>query len=462
MKNSILLLFLILSIKTIAQSDEFDVKKNGLIYNNATMHQLQIIVDSINQDFNRCDLDREYLSVPQATGHFFKVASSDLIYAARDLKDGITFKNFIKKYPKTKVTKEQIYTKAIEEDYSGNHHLTFFDILTDKSFSVEDTSKNSQNFNHKFIYEYDEMKENNSGKLEGIYFTSAFNNTTLPKEYARMVQYSECMIDTSETIINVKNSERKKYHRWEPGPKKKAFNNYYLKYLEKNDATIEALSKEQKFQTLLVQAIAEVLDKGGSDDYFEEIVEKYYAKETALELKRSREVWGQCSMDDSPRLHAFAIAQLSAETVNWEIFLRAHLDIMNDNFSRMTDGSYAYGRRNTYIKELEELNFNVSDLLIGISLRVQNCGPNHYFGNISRIGRALAETKNKAQIESMLISMIENKKLDTYNRIMMYYLYFYYGYFSEGDKSNLKKSLRKVKSSFPKYIADELQNLNKE
>ena len=51
-------------------------------------------------------------------------------------------------------------------------------------------------------------------------------------------------------------------------------------------------------------------------------------------------------MDNSPRIHALNIAKLSAETINWEVFLRAHLDIMKDKFERMSDGSYAFGGRN--------------------------------------------------------------------------------------------------------------------
>jgi len=76
-------------------------------------------------------------------------------------------------------------------------------------------------------------------------------------------------------------------------------------------------------------------------------------------------------MDSSPRYHELSIAELAEETVNWEIFLRSHLDIMNDNFNRMSDGSYAWAGRKTYIKELEILYINVLDLVLGISIRIE-------------------------------------------------------------------------------------------
>jgi hypothetical protein len=148
-----------------------------------------------------------------------------------------------------------------------------------------------------------------------------------------------------------------------------------------------------------------------SNDEFEEYVGRYHSKKTALELKRNRKVMGMCSQDNSPRIHAMNIALLSAETVNWEIFLRSHLDIMNDNFERRSDGSYAWAARKTYIKELEVLDFNVIDLLLGISLRIENPGEHHYYGNISRLGRALSESQYRAPIENKILDMIRDDQL---------------------------------------------------
>ena len=150
------------------------------------------------------------------------------------------------------------------------------------------------------------------------------------------------------------------------------------------------LAQTPKFRELLARAVADPSTLGATDDEFEEYVARYYSARKAPEYKRNRVVVGGCSMDNSPRLHALNIARLSAETVNWETFLRAHLDIMNDRFERVSDGSYAQAGRQTYLRELEELDINVPDLLLGISLRIENASRNHYFGSLSRLGRALA------------------------------------------------------------------------
>ena len=168
---------------------------------------------------------------------------------------------------------------------------------------------------------------------------------------------------TDQPIYNEDNKD--KYYR--------DLNIWNSKKFEKID---NSLAKDEKFQNLLKEATEAALSDGGSSDEFEEYVGKYFSKASELKLKRSREVIGFCSQDQSPRIHAKKIALLAAETVNWETFLRAHLNIMNDNFARASDGSYAWAARQTYIRELEELEINVPDLLFGICLQTENYNNN--------------------------------------------------------------------------------------
>jgi hypothetical protein len=128
---------------------------------------------------------------------------------------------------------------------------------------------------------------------------------------------------------------------------------------------------------------------------------------------------------------------------------------MNDRFERVTDGSYAWGRRQTYIRELEELGINVPDLLLGIALRVENAPKNHYFGSISRLGRALAETKYQDEIEQKMLALIEDKQLDNYNRMLIYFLFKNYNY-NLTDVNRKKENVKKLKTAvqtMPDYLA---------
>lgn len=181
-------------------------------------------------------------------------------------------------------------------------------------------------------------------------------------------------------------------------------------------------------------------------------------KSNLLEKMRSTRVVGSCSQDDSPRLHAVNIALLSAETYNWGVFLKAHLDIMNDRFERLSDGSYAWANRNTYIKELEMLNINVIDLILGISFRIENPVSNHYYGSIGRIGRALAETNNREQVEETILSLITDNELDDYNRLLFYFLFRNYNYYIQDEtiKTENSTKLANAAKTLPDYFANRL------
>jgi hypothetical protein len=212
------------------------------------------------------------------------------------------------------------------------------------------------------------------------------------------------------------------------------------------------------FNKLFDQAIKSI-EKGRTNNELEEYVGRYYSKKLELELKRNRIVVGGCSRDNAPRYHAQRIALLAAETVNWEIFLRAHLDIMNDRFERMSDASYAWEGRKTYIKELEVLDINVLDLLLGISLRIENPSKNHYYGSISRLGRALSETGKNAKIEAKILQMISDRTLDDYNRILMYYLFLNYNYNLESKEKQAENKIKLTEAvkTLPAYLATKIK-----
>ncbi len=140
------------------------------------------------------------------------------------------------------------------------------------------------------------------------------------------------------------------------------------------------------------------------------------------------------------------ICKLAAETTKWDIFLRSHLDIMNDRFERQSDGSYAWAGRKTYLQELEALDIPAVDLLLGTSLRVSNVSENHYWSSIGRTGRALADASEKDALEGRLVMMISDEKLDLFNRLLMAYLFSNYIY-NLDDESRKSSSAEKLKTA---------------
>src|SRR5688572_6183609 len=100
-----------------AQETEFPKNKDGLIYSEQTMAKLKTIVDSMNLKFRTCELSKNYRGKSQARAHYISMEKGNLKEAARDLENQIAFADFLKKYPKVKVEKDQFVVKYnLEED----------------------------------------------------------------------------------------------------------------------------------------------------------------------------------------------------------------------------------------------------------------------------------------------------------------------------------------------------------
>ena len=490
MKQIFILLLSVFSVSCSAQ-DQVDPKNNGLIYSDHIVKQLKFIVDSLNLKFKTCDLNKAYRSKSQVIGHYVSLSGARVKEARNDIEKKISFDDFIRKYPSAKVDKELLIVKFKYKDYRNAEVLAFNSIALNNKGGYEITFKdNLANYEklsrHSWALNFQPADEYDAASVKAFFFTTDFREDVLPLTYAKMLQYSECMVDTSTQIfyqkaiktgVRFSNKRSKKIEELESYVSKKTFMPIYHKgddeeafyqklekwNKEKYSITNVLYKEDPHFVTLLNESLAEALKDSVSDDELEELVGLYLNKKTALELKRNRIVIGGCSMDDSPRIHAMKIAKLSAETANWEVFLRAHLDIMNDRFDRVSDGSYAQQGRKTYIKELEVLGINVLDLLLGISLRTENATNNHYYGNIGRLGRALAETKDRTLIEDKMLDMITDSKLDDYNRILIYYLFLNYNY-NLSDKNIQTANVTRLNTAvktLPGYLSGKLAVVEK-
>ncbi|MCW5910029.1 MAG: hypothetical protein KIT62_03085 [Cyclobacteriaceae bacterium] len=409
MKNTATIIVgLFCTISAYCQNGEFKVYPNGLIYNEQTMSKLSHIVDSLNLKYKTCNFNTVFYSKSQAIGHIVKVEKDNIIEAMKDMENQISIDDFLKKYPKTTIERNVLITKNKYEDYKKQNIVEFkhFDLKSDYGFSIrsEDISLYERDFTNKWLFEYIKKSRYSDESLSAFYFPENFSAAPIPQKYSQMIGYSDCLIDTTTA----------------------------------------------KFKDNLKEGWVELPEDWTA------LTEKTKAK--LLDEMRSTRVVGFCSQDSRPREHAMHIALLSAETYKWEVFLKAHLDIMNDRFERMSDGSYAWGQRNTYIKELEELNINVPDLIFGTSFRIENPASNHYFGSIGRVGRALSETQNRSEIEQGMLYIISDNELDTYNRLLFYFLFRNYNHYIKDEttkKENNDKLAIAVKT-LPDFISERL------
>lgn len=425
---------------------EFADQPNGLMYADSNMRMLGHMVDSLNIRFRHCDLAHTYYSNPQGRFWHLEFASTtdNLARLRGDLARNksldyllSTYKDVLKKMDTTGFIveahfngdeREYVYlTGEPENGYESNYSLN-------RGKERLPSREWVQRFDPKDKY----TKENS---VDAWYLPQPLARQRIPDEYARYLQYADCMIDTNTTIFLTQKRNRPRqesddaaykalvaYLNQKTNARKKGKDDWEYNYLSERKIEFAEthLRNDERFMQLLEDAVESCIEYDDSRGDLEALTAAVLSKAKALELKRHRIVAGMCSQDQSPRLHARNIAILAAETNSWDIFLRAHLDIMNDRFERRSDGSYAYGGRKTYLKELEVLDIDVIDLMFGLTLRAADLPEHHYYGTVWRLGWAMSESKDKGLFEDKILHMLKDRRLDEFNRGLLFILYHSY------------------------------------
>lgn len=445
---------------TTASLTEFAINPNGLIYSDRTMGQLRRIVDSLNLRYKVCELRRTFTSYSQGRATYLSLANGNLAALRQALAQGLAPEAVAARFPKAQLESDLLvysYPAAEDDEPAGNGpaETVYRSLPVGEQGACRLQVPGTAPQPGQWVVQVRPKTTYSEALLEALYFPAGMAQTPLPTRYAALVQYSDCLIDTAISVFlpSARRGGRAfsaqepaaqaallayahqqtgqptlDYKANLPEAQREAHWKAYEAWEASRLAKVDQLAQTPRFQQLLARAVADTSNLGRTDDEFEEYVARYYSARQALAYKRHRIVVGGCSMDQSPRFHALGIAKLSAETVNWETFLRAHLDILNDRFERVSDGSYAWRARQTYLRELEVLNINVPDLLLGISLRLANPSRNHYFGDLGRLGRALAETQQPRELEARILSMVADRELDTFNRMLAYRLFLNYAH----------------------------------
>lgn len=388
------------------RSGEYELFPNGLIYSASTINKLGKIVDSLNLKYKKCESKYDFSSISQTVGSIILLEKRRVKQAKRDMINNISFEDFIKKYPKAKFKKEVLILKTKYLNFENKEEVSidYMDLQDYNAFHIVSTDKNvfNKDLQNKWLFKYNKKDEYLDEYIEAFYFPNKFKMVKIPNKYAQKIGYTDCLITPDAAIYKTEQKDS---------------------LFSLPDNWME-LSKKDKI--------------------------------ILLDRLRSTRVQGYCGMDTRPREHAIKIALLAAETANWDVFLMAHLNIMNDRFDRRSDNSINNSLRGTYIKELESLNINVTDLLLGSIFQISNPNNNHYFGNVTRIGKALSETKYRGPVEKAIFEVITDPSVDDYNRFLFYYLFdSYFGYSNENrDKKVNVNKLTVAFKTLPKYFQE--------
>lgn len=442
-KLPFLLLCLYYGYASAQTATEMDIY-NGLMYAPADMKELKITADSLGLQFKQCKSPFSFTAWHQAPALCIVASTQESLEGLmKDLDKGIDLATLKARYGHwiTGAPSAALVAHNNKAFFAGDAR-SFRQLYTDEAKFAAWSGSKRGNWVYNTSSSYSKKGEFNiitAWQLQG-----SFQAPVIPETYGQLLAYVDCLVDNSTQPMLRRNNSPK------PDENLESLRKYVIKKNNRKFKLMEELPDEDLYNYVCAHyendnTIRRIADELMLDDMegYSVVDLAYYVgesipKEKMLELKRTAQVRGYCSMDDRPRRHARDIAVLASQTHQWPVFIRAHLNIMNDYMERNSDGSYAQARRKTYLKELDELNINTTDLLLGSTLRASNTVPGHYFGDPGRYGRALSEAKDPLAFEARAKKMLKDKQLDDLNKLMIFNLYVSYCY-SQPTEDKMKE-----------------------
>jgi hypothetical protein len=502
----LVILCLILTGGSIAhgQLPGFPLHANGLLYSDTLMNRLKHLADSARSRPGPAGAPGNYYSIKQTTGLRVRVDTGDVHGAFDDLRKGISFAAFVSKYPQAEAANKILVLLDERPGYHVAGNATYYTLaLTDYSASriilptdehyrpitnlVHDYGINSERvgINGNCVYYLCTEPHTYRGKTTtdayvfAYYLDSVPMAVRLPKSAARIARYRDLVVD-STIGVHYKNAkvETLDFRNLDFGPAQNAFDKYldqrgdsfvavyrpthsyaYAKNSRMEDFQVkrrylDSLSTDTVFTRLLAAAIAEVEEKNYYPFIYLDRYMDAYSPRAALEIRRR---WIPLMMDNfdelRPRLDEMHIAYLAAELGNWPVFLRTQLSLAIDPSGNFPDSSRP-GYRTNFLRELEELNIDVDDILLGYQLA--SLWTDQRFSGAKLLGRALAlEGGDRHRIEETVLQLIGDKGLDVYHRLEMHYLFLNYESFLPAGPERSKAIIRLMKadSTLPDYLS---------
>lgn len=439
------------------------------------MSRLRQLADSMRSRASGPRSQGVYYSSKQTAGTVVRLDTGDIYGAFKDLRKGISLDSFVRKYPKAEVSNKILVVLKEGSGYQVAGNAYYYNVMANDPFGsagriilatdehykpvangqLNYRAEENSGINGNCVYSESTAphtwrgKESTEAYIFAFYLDGVPAAARLSKPAARLVGYRYRMVDTAIGVY-YKNARYANldFRNVEFGPAQNAFDDYVKR---KGDS---ALTADTCFTRLLGAAVAEVEEKNYYPFVYLERYMDAYSPRAALEIRRR---WQHVMMDNfdqlMPRLYAMHIAYLAAGLGNWPVFLQAQLALAVDPYGEHFE-AWLPGRRTNFLRELEELNIGVDDILLGGTLT--NTWPSPGFSSVELLGGVLArEGGDRHRLEEKVLKLIADKGLDDYNRLKMHYLFLnYVNCLPEGGgRSKALTRLARADSTLPGYLA---------
>lgn len=152
---------------------------------------------------------------------------------------------------------------------------------------------------------------------------------------------------------------------------------------------------------------------------------------------------GRCSMDRAPASFASQFAEKCFKAGELACFLQVHLRVVGDQFNRVAWSSMGEASSPTKASQLEKAGIDVDRFYRGLVVVLPDERPSEL--GTSRLARALIESGRRDAFEPLLVKMIQDERLDTYNRFRALTTYVSLHYREKGEDAEMKAKLSKLK-----------------
>jgi hypothetical protein len=401
--------------------------------------------------------ERQYWSLPQTVGHYFELKTSDPSPLIQFLETNPSFEKLMEEFPNLQIDRNLL---IIENSYINYKNKEITEL---KNLEI----KNSRN--HLLSNEYNavrilgnyhlavrnDYRTKSPEKVYGFFLANPLKKQLIPEKYADWLRYGETLVDVSVPVFFEKDSGNEQFMIKErsiidslvsyfeitsakpqyPDDKANLEQFYQASSLWQDRVSLLADSlflHDSAFRNLLEESLNYAEKEKVSNGYLENFTAQFISKERALNLMRQNQQVGSCSFDTGPENQLRRIAGLAAETHQWNIFIQAFLNIMNDRASRVANSNIASASRKTYAEELTKLDLDLFRLLLGINFRILvEEGDQHYSGSGDKIAQAFASLPEEYQVrfENELSSILSDSTLDDFNSLHFYNTFLNYQYF---------------------------------
>ncbi|SFT76081.1 hypothetical protein SAMN04489724_2072 [Algoriphagus locisalis] len=480
MRKLVVILFL-LTCKSVCGQDGIIKPKD--------ISTLDSVIYSLEKEYEN-SIVPDYFSLPQTTSDYFEIKTSDLDGFSEVFKKANSIEELMAAYPQLIVDRSLLIIKSQYIDYKDNEVIAIktFEIKNNRNHEIVIPYSDSLEKQLKF-FEFYKSYKSDLYTISGFFLEDYFQSYKIPEKYADWLFYGDVLIQPEEKIFIVENKSMPDFTTTEETiidslvsyfdlksgkpfyPKDPNNLNHYRDSLEmwrtKRKSDLSKIYEEDAtFKILLDSALTFAEKSQVTNGDLEDFTAHLLSKERALNLMRLNQQVGSCSFDNGPLEQQKRIARLAAETHDWSIFIKAFLNVMNDQVSRVADNSIASEARSTYVQELKKLDLDMYKILLGANLKVKNGDQAHYFADGSKIAQAFAnlEENDQEYFENTLVRIIQDNSVDDFNKLHHYNTFLNYQYFQNktDDSLRIADKINSLTPYLPFTIKSRIENPNKQ